>query len=365
MDGIDAGLFAFNGRNCGTVDVLSRHYPPLLRERLFNASRSPESCGLDLLGELDHWVGECFMQAARDLVARNSLHSSRIRAIGCHGQTLRHRPRAQRPFTLQIGDPNIVAAGTGLTTVADFRRRDVALGGEGAPLAPAFHQWFLSDREEPRVVLNIGGISNITVLPAGNGIVRGFDTGPGNTLLDSWIKHCKGQAFDSSGDWGRSGEVSTELLEVFLRDEYFDLQPPKSTGFEHFNLDWVRNAVARLGASGPIRDEDIQATLTVLSARSIADAVRHHAPETARVFVCGGGVHNRFLMQCLGEHLPSVELQSTAGYGIDPQWVEAATFAWLAQRCLDGEPGNLTEVTGASAATVLGAVYFQTGTSGK
>jgi anhydro-N-acetylmuramic acid kinase len=263
----------------------------------------------------------------------------------------------ERPFTLQIGDPNIIAAGTGLTTVADFRRRDMALGGEGAPLATAFHKWFLADREENRVVLNIGGIANITVLPAAEGTVFGFDTGPGNTLLDAWIQSSRDRQYDSNGDWGSSGQVSSGLLNGLLSDPYFGSLPPKSTGFEYFNLEWLKRIIAGVSNLGSVGDEDVQATLTALTATSVAAAVRQYAPATRRLLACGGGVHNAGLMRRLKEQLPDVLVESTDDYGLDADWVEAATFAWLAKRCLDGEPGNLPEVTGASRATILGAVY--------
>lgn len=358
MDGIDAGLFEIEEKGCNTVAVLSSKYPPALRSELLRASRNPGGCDLDTLGRLDNWVGECFMQATEQLIGQNSADRSRIRAIGSHGQTLRHQPRSERPFTLQIGDPNIIAAGTGITTVADFRRRDIALGGEGAPLATAFHKWFLSDPNENRLVLNIGGIANITVVPAADGKVFGFDTGPGNSLLDLWIQSRKARAYDNGGRWAHSGQVSDELLNALLDDPYFRSPPPKSTGFEYFNMHWLQERLAAISRVESLRDEDVQATLTLLTARSIADAVVQHAPESRRVLVCGGGVHNSTLMRRLKEQLSGVAVESTAGYGIDPDWVEAGTFAWLAKRCLDREPGNLPGVTGASRETVLGGVYF-------
>jgi anhydro-N-acetylmuramic acid kinase len=358
MDGIDAGLFEIDGASCTTRATLTREYPGALRTELLHASRNPGTCDLDTIGRLDNWVGECFMQAAKALIAGNDVDKSLIRAIGSHGQTIRHQPRADRPFTLQIGDPNVIAAGTGLTTVADFRRRDMALGGEGAPLTTAFHKWFLANPEESRVVLNMGGIANITVLPAGTGTVFGFDTGPGNTLLDAWIQSRKGSRYDSNGVWSDSGRVSADLLAVLLDDPYFRSPPPKSTGFEYFNLAWLQKGIADVSKLESIWDEDVQATLTALTATTIADAIRKHAPASRRVLACGGGVHNAALMRRLKEQLPSVVLESTAGYGIAPEWVEAATFAWLAKRCLDGEPGNLPDVTGASRQTVLGGVYY-------
>jgi anhydro-N-acetylmuramic acid kinase len=357
MDGIDTGLFEIGEGTCTTMATLTQEYPGALREELLHASRNPGNCDVDTIGRLDNWVGECFMQAAEALIAKNGIDKRLIRAIGSHGQTIRHQPRSNRPFTLQIGDPNVIAAGTGLTTVADFRRRDMAFGGEGAPLTALFHKSFLADPEESRVVLNIGGIANITVLPAGEGTVFGFDTGPGNTLLDAWVQSRKDSRYDSNGVWGDSGRVSVELLAALMDDPYFRSPPPKSTGFEYFNLAWLQKGIADGGKLEAIRDEDVQATLTALTATTIADAIREYAPATRRVLACGGGVHNGGLMRRLKEQLPAVVLESTAGYGIAPEWVEAATFAWLAKRCLDGEPGNLPDVTGASRGTVLGGVY--------
>jgi anhydro-N-acetylmuramic acid kinase len=358
MDGIDAGLFEIDESSCTTKATLTQEYPGALRTELLDASRNPGNCDVDTIGRLDNWVGECFMQAAEALIARNNVDKSLIRAIGSHGQTIRHQPRSDRPFTLQIGDPNVIAAGTGLTTVADFRRRDMALGGEGAPLTTAFHKWFLANPEESRVVLNMGGIANITVLPAGTGTVFGFDTGPGNTLLDAWIQSRKDRRYDSNGVWAESGRVSADLLAALLDDPYFRSPPPKSTGFEYFNLAWLQQGIAKASKLESIWDEDVQATLTALTATTIADAIRKHAPVTRRVLACGGGIHNAALMRRLKEQLPSVVLESTAGYGIAPEWVEAATFAWLAKRCLDGKPGNLPDVTGASRQTLLGGVYY-------
>ncbi len=355
MDGIDAGLFAIGERRCRLEAAESSDYPAELRQALYTVTREPGTCTVDVLGHLDHWVGECFLKAAERLIGKSGVEREHVRAIGSHGQTIRHLPRAERPFTLQIGDPNLIAAGTGITTVADFRRRDLALGGEGAPLASGFHRAYLAHANENRVVLNIGGIANITVLPAYGGSVSGFDTGPGNGLLDAWIGHAKQEPFDAGGAWGASGGVDPQLLSLLLADPYFELVPPKSTGFEHFNLRWVQQAVAEL--PGTPAAADVQATLTALTARTIADAIRRHAPATERVLACGGGVRNDALIRSLAAELGQVRLETTAAAGVDPAWVEAATFAWLAKRCLDGKPGNLPGVTGASAEAVLGAVY--------
>ena len=354
MDGIDAALVEFDDRRCQVIATQCHKFPDDLRSAIIAATCEPEHCMVDTIGRLDNWVGEAFRDAALQLIAESKTDAAQIVAIGSHGQTLRHQPRIDRPFTLQIGDPNIIAAGTGITTVADFRRRDLALGGEGAPLLPPFHQWLFSDDKTNRVVLNIGGIANITILPAGSDEVTGFDTGPGNTLLDAWIQTSKGKKFDKDGNWAKSGKIATELLELLLQDPYFTLPPPKSTGFEYFNLMWLRQALAETEA---IAEADVQATLCALTARSIADAIQKYAPGTGELLICGGGIDNTELIRWIGSALPGVKAHSTADFGLEPDWVEAAAFAWLAKRCLEKEPGNLPGVTGASRAAILGGIY--------
>ena len=243
---------------------------------------------------------------------------------------------------------------TGITTVADFRRRDVADGGEGAPLAPAFHQWMFASPDLTCGVLNIGGIANLSVLRGDDPGILGFDTGPGNGLIDAWIRQQKQCGYDARGEWAASGKIRPELLQTLLADDYFRAQPPKSTGFEYFNLDWLMRHADPVRESSPA---DVQATLAELTACSVAKAVARHAPEIERLFVCGGGVHNDHLMARLQFHLPDTNVASTADAGLDPDWVEAVAFAWLAMRRLEGLPGNLPSVTGAGAAAILGGVY--------
>lgn len=357
MDGIDAALVEFGDRRC---DVRANHsvpYPDELRSQLLLASRTPDKCTVDLVGNLDRWVGECFRDAAIELLGICGINATDVTAIGSHGQTLRHQPRAARPFSLQIGDPNIIATGTGITTVADFRRADVALGGEGAPLAPAFHQWLFATSDRNRAVLNIGGIANVTLLPASSSTVTGFDTGPGNTLLDGHAQENLDKPFDEEGAWAAGGKVSDALLEAMLSDPYFTLPAPKSTGFEYFNARWL--SAKQSDAGNPsLPAVDVQATLAELSARTIAKAILDNAPGVDEVLVCGGGVHNSDLVQRLTTCLAGITVASTDSYGLHPDWVEATAFAWLAKRRLEGKPGNLPEVTGASRPTVLGAVYL-------
>jgi anhydro-N-acetylmuramic acid kinase len=352
MDGIDAALLRFGERRCVTVATCAFPYPSPLRERLLSASGSADGLGLDEIGRLDTDVGRCFRDAALELLSSSGTDAASVEAIGSHGQTLRHRPRDPAPFSMQIGDPNIIAVGTGITTVADFRRRDVALGGQGAPLAPAFHHWLFADKRASRCVLNVGGIANLTVLPR-NGPVTGFDTGPGNTLLDAWIRRHRNSAFDQDGAWASSGNVDDALLTSMLDDPYFGEPPPKTTGFEYFNLDWIER---HLGGRD-LAPQDVQATLLSLTARSIAAAVSNTVDDVRELFVCGGGVNNKALMRALAASLPGMHVDSTAALGLAPDWVEAAAFAWLASRTLQGKTGNLPSVTGAREAAILGCVY--------
>lgn len=360
MDGIDAALVTFGDHECDVLSVCGVDYPDELRKELLAASRQPASCTIDKIGQLDQWVGECFRDAAIELLEQSNYNASSIAAIGSHGQTLRHQPRAARPFSMQIGDPNIIALGTGIRTVADFRRRDIAAGGEGAPLAPAFHRWLFADASRNRAVLNIGGIANVTMLPSSGSPVTGFDTGPGNSLMDSWVRSHRGEAYDTDGAWSRSGQVNEPLLGIMLADPYFELPPPKSTGFEYFNGSWVR---AKIGASSQpdVPIADVQSTLCELSARTIATSILRFSPDIDEVLVCGGGVHNTDLIDRLRSYLSGVAVQGTDVYGLHPDWVEAAAFAWLAKRRLENRTGNVPEVTGAASAEVLGGIYSGTG----
>lgn len=356
MDGIDAVLVEFGDHRCQILATLSAPYPDELQSELLEASRDPGVCTVDVVGRLDRLVGECFRDASLALLGQSGIQAGDVTAMGSHGQTLRHQPHADPPFTLQIGDPNIIASGTGVTTVADFRRADVALGGEGAPLTPAFHHWLFSRPDAPRVVLNIGGIANVTLLPGPGSRVTGYDTGPGNTLLDCLARKHLDKPYDEDGRWAAEGAVSQELLDAMLDDEYFRLPPPKSTGFEYFNEDWLNTKLAALGKAAPPA-VDIQATLAELTARTIADAIPGDGAEIKEILVCGGGAHNPDLLRRLTASLPGRTVESTGNHGLDPDWVEAVAFAWLARQRLEGKPGNVPDVTGASRAAVLGAVY--------
>jgi len=351
MDGIDAVVVSFRTADVQLYASLAYPYPEQLRHDLQRAINNPVSCNVDQIGTLDRQVGECFRDAAIAITAEAGLTASDITAIGSHGQTLRHKPDAMPAFSLQVGDPATIAIGTGITTIADFRRADIAAGGQGAPLVPPFHRW-LFGQDAARVVLNIGGIANITILGDAGDSTSGFDTGPGNTLLDRWSQQHLGKPYDRNGDWAARGTINGDLLERLLSDTYFDLAPPKSTGFEHFNLDWLMQfGVDRYPP------EDVQATLTELSACSIAAAIKRYGGPATELLVCGGGVHNATLMHRLQAQLPDLAVLSTARAGLDPDWVEATAFAWLAMRTLHGRSGNLPGVTGASRKLVLGAIH--------
>ncbi len=353
MDGIDAVLVDFTG---GQLTILASHcskYSPELQQQLDNTLQLQDPRTADL-AETDRLVGEGFADAVMVLLDKAGISPDRITAIGSHGQTIRHEPDAPEPYSLQLGNAAVISASTGIDTVADFRSADIAGGGQGAPLVPAFHANIFSADAENRVVVNIGGIANITILPAGgNGAVTGFDTGPGNTLMDIWIRRHHGESFDKDGAWASSGSIDARLLAAMLQDDYFRALPPKSTGREYFNRAWLSSYLQGLSTAA----QDVQATLCELTAVSITDAIEQHAPATQRVLVCGGGAHNAFLMQRLAGNLPDIPVETTRAAGVDPDWVEAAAFAWLAKQHLEGKPGNIPEVTGASKPVVLGRLF--------
>jgi anhydro-N-acetylmuramic acid kinase len=308
------------------------------------------------MGQADRELGLAFGAAVNSLLQNAGIPHSAVRAIGSHGQTIRHRPPAphqNHPFTLQVGDPSSIAQLTGIATVADFRRRDIAAGGQGAPLVPAFHRAVFNSNR-CRAIVNIGGIANITLLPTA-GSVLGFDTGPGNTLMDSWITRHRGESYDRDGAWAAAGKVVPSLLTSLLNDPYFAAPAPKSTGREHFNLAWLDRHLAE--STSPVSASDVQATLAELTAQSIARAIVALSPAPREVFVCGGGAYNSHLMVRLEALLHPRQLGNTAQLGIAPEWVEATAFAWLAQQTLAGKPGNEPAVTGAQSYCVLGAIY--------
>lgn len=357
VDGIDAALVSCQGDRIELLATHQHEMPDRAREQIAAISHSATD-EIERMGPLDRELGRLFSAAALELLATAGIQPGQVRAIGSHGQTIRHRPRSGGSaeascFTLQLGDPNTIAEATGITTVADFRRRDVAAGGEGAPLAPAFHAAALAREGVNRAIVNIGGIANVTVLK-GTELHTGFDTGPGNTLLDHWMmRHC-GQPFDRDGQWSAQGQVSQPLLRDLLEHEYFSKTGPRSSGKEAFNLNWLDR---QLEAHPLLPPEDVQASLAELTASSIARAIVTSPVKVAEVYICGGGAHNGDLMARLHRHLKPASLDTTATLGIDPDWVEAATFAWLAYRSLEGLPGNAPAVTGARGPRVLGGIY--------
>ena len=357
MDGVDAVVVDFGAGDCRTLATHYAPYPADLKNTLLAMVDRHEQAKLIDLGEMDVRLGNFYAETALNLLNKTALDPAFVTAIGSHGQTVLHRPPGSStenfPFTMQIGDPNIIAHKTQITTVADFRRRDIAAGGQGAPLVPAFHAAFFQTPAEDRVVLNIGGIANITILSAG-GAVTGFDTGPGNTLLDQWAKRYLDMEFDIGGHTASTGKPIAALLEQLTDDCYFKRSPPKSTGREYFNLAWLEPFLAGYAQYSPI---DVLATLTELTADSIATSVRDYAPQTMRIYVCGGGIHNSTLMSRLEQLLPDIALESTAGAGLDPDYVEATAFAWLAKQTLEGQPGNVPAVTGALKPAILGGIY--------
>lgn len=356
LDAIDAAACEFDdeGRLRRLVGTHTEPYDEALQRELLRLQRAPDTpLTLRDVARLDAAVGEAFALAAAALLGKLGLPPSAVLAVGSHGQTVLHDPQALGT-SLQLGDPNRIAARTGICTVADFRRADMVRGGQGAPLVPAFHQAVFGQPGRARVVANIGGIANITVLPAEDDAeVTGFDTGPGNALLDDWAQHALQRPFDEDGAWAAQGRVDAALLEELLADPYFRRRPPKSTGRDSFNLAWLRG-FARLQALNP---KDVQRTLLELTVESLARAIEAQAPGCAEVLVCGGGARNRQLMQGLADRLAPAAVCDTRAAGLDPAWIEAAAFAWLAWRTLKGKPGNLPGVTGATRSAVLGGVY--------
>ncbi len=356
MDAADAVVADIGGAR---IRVLAHHAEPLapdLRDELLPLSQGARGFSLDALGRLHIRVGRAFADAALAAIAKAGAPPGRIAAIGSHGQTIRHSPHGSEPFSLQIGDPDVIVARTGITTVAGFRGADLAAGGQGAPLTPAFHEARFREAGIDRVVLNIGGIANITVLPGDPGApVTGFDTGPGNALLDAWALRHLGTPMDRDGRFAASGVLIPALLAALKADLYFALAPPKSTGRDYFNAAWLATVLTRVAPA--MRPQDIQATLLGLTVETIAEAIRRHAPATVEVLVCGGGAYNETLMRALAGILHDMRVGTTDRHGLDPLCVEATAFAWLAHRRLTGQPGNLPSVTGARRRVVLGAVY--------
>lgn len=351
VDAIDAVIIELTEKTAKLIATHSEPIPSSLQQQI-RTYQQPNHDDLDQIGQLDVELGELFAQSCQNLLAKAKLSADAITAIGSHGQTIRHCPSLKHPYSLQIGDPNIIAARTHITTVADFRRRDIALGGQGAPLAPAFHQFMLQNKQENRCVINLGGIANITYLPKENTqAILGFDTGPANTLMDAWCREHRQQAYDNNGTWAQTGTVNQALLKKLLQDSYFAAPPPKSTGPEYFNLNWLKPLLPT-----SIKAEDVQATLLELTAQSITHAIQGFCNTIDSIWLCGGGSHNGAVVKRL-QALNHCSVQSTKEIDLEPDWLEAMLFAWLAAQTLAGKTSNTPSVTGARHASVLGAIY--------
>ncbi|RLT99413.1 anhydro-N-acetylmuramic acid kinase [Ketobacter sp.] len=351
-DGIDAALVSFDEPE---PKLLAHHLHPIptnTRARLISLF-TPDHHQIDLMGELDVELGRLFASAVAELLALSDTSANAITAIGSHGQTIRHRPEGKHPFTLQVGDPNVIAQLTGIDVVADFRRRDMACGGQGAPLAPLFHAATLAHDRENRVVLNLGGIANITWLPA-QGQPLAMDTGPASGLMDSWCQLHRGETFDDDGQWAAQGAVNQQLLAGWLADPYFAMPAPKSTGKEYFHLEWARSRAGALFDA--VDPADLQATLLELTARTATQAIQALPVAADRILVCGGGVHNSQLMARL-QALNPCPVADSSTVGIAADWVEAMCFAWLGKCHIEGRKLNTSPFTGARDAVLLGGLY--------
>lgn len=349
LDGMDIALIDLRPG----ITLLATHYIPMpeaLRSELLALCASgPDEVARCAIAE-NHWV-ELAAQGVNALLAQQQLSPAAIRAIGSHGQTIRHEPA--RGFTVQIGNPALLAELTNICVVGDFRRRDVAAGGQGAPLVPAFHEALFTDEIGNRAVLNIGGFSNLSLITPTTP-VAGFDCGPGNVLLDAWIQERRGELYDRNGQWAASGKVEPLLLNALLSDPFFKTKGPKSTGREVFNLAWLKQHLFNLPTFAA---ENVQATLLELTAQTIVESLRAAQPNTDELLVCGGGAHNAALMARLADLLAPAQVSSTQAKGVDPDWVEAMAFAWLAHCCLENIPTNRPSVTGARGLRILGAIY--------
>ena len=354
MDAVDAALVAFGDRSVTTVATHTASIPEDLKRELHALAQDPTGAAIRFWNA-DAQLGSLFARAALELIDAAGVGTREVTAIGSHGQTVYHAPSAATPLTVQLGDPSIIAERTGITTVADFRRRDVAAGGEGAPLASAFHRAVFSAPGVERGILNLGGIANLSVLPADpDRPLLGFDTGPANTVLDAYVRNRFGADMDRNAALASEGEVIPLLLAALLDEPYLDREPPKSTGRELFNEIWLDARLAAHPEAGP---HDVLRTLCELTVETAVAAVERFAPRTREIYLCGGGAHNPLVASRLVERAAPISVDTTAKLGIHPDWVEAAAFAWLAMRTLAGEAGNAPSVTGAARETALGGIY--------
>ncbi len=355
IDAIDAAIVDFAQNTPTIIQTHSHPYATETHQEILALCQAGEN-EIERMGQLDMQVGLAFANATRTLLSKANIVATDIIAIGSHGQTIRHLPKASNPFSLQIGNPATIALQTGITTVADFRNADIAAGGQGAPLVPAFHDAVFGSSGVNRVILNIGGIANLTILGATEQHqVSGFDTGPGNILMDAWTQEYFNLPFDEGGELAHRGTVISGLLEALLTDPYFTEPPPKSTGREYFNMNWLTDYLENM--DNPFAPTDILSTLNQLTIATIIADINKYAAETTELLVCGGGAKNKTLMNKLASELNNCNVATTEKYSLDPDWVEAAAFAWLAKMALDGNPGNVPTVTGAKQRVVLGGIY--------
>lgn len=350
LDGVDVALVDLSEAACQLVATHFLPYDDSTKQALLDL-HVPNHNELEQTALMSNQLAKLYAKAINDLLTAQALSPSHIQAIGCHGQTIRHRP--ELGFTLQIGNNAYLAELCKIRVVGDFRSRDIAAHGQGAPLVPAFHRAVFGSTTQNRVIINIGGIANITYLPHSDKVL-GFDSGPGNLLLDAWTQLHTGQPYDANGDWARLGTIQPALLDALYACPYFSLTAPKSTGRDLFNLKWLQQYIPDQVTYTP---QDVAQTLTRLTALSIAQSIAQSCPATDEIYTCGGGAHNGLLMQHLQQLLPEIAIHKTNALGIDVDWVEAVAFAWLAKQTLTNQPGNLPEVTGAEGPRVLGAIY--------
>lgn len=351
LDGVDVAIVDFNDETPSLVSSHFKTYPNALYLALKEACQQT-TISFDELGTLDSRLGSFYAQCIRQALLEANISGKDIIAIGSHGQTIQHSPNSSTPFTLQIGDANCITEKTGITVVSDFRRRDIAAGGQGAPLVPAFHHAIFQSAKNSLAIINIGGISNITYLDQDlREPTIGFDCGPGNTLMDQWCQQHFDMPYDKSGTLSKTGSICTPLLDSMMADPYFSLAYPKSTGPEYFNLAWLKRHLDKQ----PSNTNDTLSTLCELTARCIVLSLEEFS-SVNEALICGGGVHNAFLMQRL-RSLLDLPVETTASHGVDPDWVEAMAFAWLAKQTMEGKTSNTPSVTGAKKAVILGAIY--------
>lgn len=356
LDGVDIAITSFpDSGELLLIAAQTFDFPEQLHQKL-QLLITEQHCNLQDFGEIDSALGQLIAHSINQLLDTHQLSAEDIVAIGSHGQTLFHSPNSEPPFSLQIGNANVIAEITGITTIADFRQRDIAAGGQGAPLVPALHHALFHDPDESRVIVNIGGISNITLLPATNESVIGFDTGPGNVLLDYWANLHLDKPYDDGGQWAKSGHCDETLLSAFMNESYFKQAIPKSTGRELFNQSWLEQKLAEY--DHVISAVDVQATLVELTALTITENIEAYSISATTIFICGGGYHNDYLLNRIQSLLNNKKVSTTDDLGLHPDWVEACAFAWFAHRTINQRTANLTSVTGAKHPVVLGAVYW-------